>query len=103
MMLVITGCGLESPLATSIEGLAGAITSGRIAAGKRAEGFEERAQVPARRARRLSRLALMSIAAGRQAIAQAGIQAGERTAVVLATGFGSLGTTVQFMRGYRAG
>ena len=103
MLSVITGCGVESPLATSLDGLAEAIASGRMAAGKRAEGFEERAQVPARRARRLSRLALMSVAAARGAMTQAGIQAGERTAVVLATGFGSLATTMEFMRGYRAG
>jgi 3-oxoacyl-(acyl-carrier-protein) synthase len=101
MMFVITGCGLVSPLASSLDDLAGAIASGRTAAGKRAEGFEERAQVPSRRARRLSRLALMSVGAARSAMADAGVQVGDRTAVVLATGFGSLGTTVQFMRGYQ--
>src|SRR5262249_40355667 len=103
MMFVITGCGLETPLATSLDGLAGAIASGRVAAGRRAEGFEERAQVPSRRARRLSRLALMSLAAARAALADAGVAPGDRTGVVLATGFGSLSTTVAFMRGYLAG
>src|SRR5437016_2041934 len=102
MMLVITGCGLESALAVSLDQFCGAIASGRVAAGRRAEGFEERAQVPPRRARRLSRLALMSVAAGRAALGDAGLTAGERTAVVLATGYGSLGTTMAFMRGYRA-
>ena len=103
MTIAITGSGLVSPLAASLAQLAEAIASGRVAAGQRAEGFEERAQVPPRRARRLSRLALMSLAAARGAMAEAGLTAGERTAVVLATGFGSLATTTQFMRGYRAG
>src|SRR5262245_11940109 len=103
MMLVITGCGLESPLATSLDGLAEAIASGRVTAGQHAHGFEERAQVPGRRARRLSRLALMSVAAARTALGEAGITPGDRTAVVLATGFGSLGTTFAFMRGYKGG
>src|SRR5262245_15028010 len=103
MMFLITGCGLETPVATSLDELAGAIASGRVAAGLRADGFADRACVPSRRARRLSRLALMSVAAGREALSDAGISPGERTAVVLATGFGSLGTTVAFMRGYLAG
>src|SRR5215831_11164341 len=103
MMFVITGCGLESPLAASLDDLAGAVASGRTAAGGRAEGFEERAQVPSRRARRLSRLALMSLGAARSAMADASLQVGDRTAVVLATGFGSLGKTVEFIRGYQNG
>src|SRR5262245_60144762 len=103
MMFLITGCGLETPVATSLDELAGAIASGRVAAGLRADGFADRACVPSRRARRLSRLALMSVAAARAALSDAGLAAGERTAVVLATGFGSLGTTVAFMRGYLAG
>jgi 3-oxoacyl-[acyl-carrier-protein] synthase II len=45
----------------------------------------------------------MSIAAGRAALADAEIRAGDQTAIVWATGFGSLGTTMAFMRGYLAG
>jgi len=102
-MIAVTGVGLESPLGASLDALAHAVRSGRVAAGQRVTGFEERAHIPARRARRLSRLALLSAAAARSALTDAHLTPiPERTAVALGTGLGSLGLTVAFMRSYLA-
>jgi 3-oxoacyl-[acyl-carrier-protein] synthase II len=104
--VLVTGAGLVSPLGASLDDLRESIRSGRVTAGTRATGFEARAQVPGRRARRLSRLALMLCAATRQALANAALDAaggGDSVAVVVATGLGSLGATCAFVRGYLDG
>src|SRR5215831_18173498 len=86
MTVALTGVGLVSPLGGSLAELADAIRTGRVTHGTRATGFEARAQVPARRARRLSRLALMTLAAARAALADAKLEAPpDRTCVVLGT------------------
>src|SRR5438105_14065583 len=71
MSIVITGIGLVSPLAVSLDDLEAAVLAGRVAAGKNAFDITERAEVPTRRARRLTRLALMTVAAARSALKDA--------------------------------
>jgi 3-oxoacyl-[acyl-carrier-protein] synthase II len=97
--VVVTGCGLESPLGSSMPAFAAALSAGQLCGARLLTGFVDRAAVPSRRARRLSRLAHMTIAAARSALADAGLSPPpDRTAIVLGTAYGSLGLTVQVLR-----
>lgn len=54
-------------------------------------------------ARRLSRVCQMTVAAGRLAMADAGLSAGERVGLVIGTEFGDLRSTIEFADGYLTG
>jgi 3-oxoacyl-[acyl-carrier-protein] synthase II len=125
MRIAVTGLGVVSPAALGEEELAEALASGRSGiapAGAPPEGqpqlltlaarvpadFGQRREITANAIRRMPRLTQMTVVAAKQALraavggdAQAALPyAAERTGVVLGTGLGTLGETLDFVLGY---
>lgn len=124
MRIAVTGLGVVSPAAVGEEELVEALASGRSGigpAGPSEHGeqllalaarvpadFGQRREISANALRRMPRLTQMTVVAAKQALraavggeATAALPyAAERTGVVLGTGLGTLGETLDFVLGY---
>jgi beta-ketoacyl-acyl-carrier-protein synthase II len=118
--IVITGMGMVSPVGMSVDESWQSVIAGRSGVGPitqfdasdlpcriagEVKGFEPRDFIPYKEIRRMSRVSQLATAAGRLAMADAGLTGEEddpeRIGVVVGTGMGGLETAYENMRVYR--